>query len=76
MNRHSKLNIQHLMPFLGIGIAIALIIGILIVFSYLFLWGLLIGGLLWLIAVIKNAFFSAKPTSATKGRVIEHDNKK
>jgi hypothetical protein len=50
-------------------------------FSYVVIWGLMIGGVLWLVAVIKQFLFPntvAKPESMkkTKGRVIDHDDKK
>ncbi|MDR3442822.1 MAG: hypothetical protein P4L65_07370 [Legionella sp.] len=73
--------IESIVPFIIAGIAIALFIGLLFMFSYVVIWGLMIGGVLWLVAVIKQFLFPstvAKPESMkkTKGRVIEHDDKK
>lgn len=73
--------IESIVPFIIAGIAIALFIGLLFMFSYVVIWGLMIGGILWLVAVIKQFLFPgtvAKPESMkkTKGRVIEHDDKK
>lgn len=72
---------ESIVPFIIAGIAIALFIGILFMFSYVVIWGLMIGGILWLVAVIKEFLFPStvtKPESMkkTKGRVIEHDDKK
>jgi hypothetical protein len=77
-NKLSKI-FQPLVPFLIAGIAIALVIGLLIMFSYVIVWGLLIGGILWLLSVLKELIFSntTKSISAkkTQGRIIEHDDK-
>lgn len=72
---------ETLIPFIIAGIAIALFIGVLFMFSYVVIWGLLIGGVLWLISVIKELLFpsAANKSVATKkseGRIIEHDDKK
>ncbi len=62
-------------PFIILGISIALLIGLLILFSYVLLWGLLIGVILWVAAIIKNFFSPKQPSKKTKDRVIEHDDK-
>ena len=71
---------ETLAPFIIAGIAIALFIGILCVFSYVLIWGLMIGGALWLISVIKDIIFpkTTKPPVSKKnsGRIIEHDDSK
>lgn len=67
---------QKMTPYLIIGIVIAMLVGLLIMFSYLFLWGILIGAILWLVAVIKSYFFPSKPSSENDGRIIEHNDKK
>ncbi len=72
---------ENLVPFLIAGVAIALFFGLLFMFSYVLVWGLLIGGILWLITTIKQYLF---PSSSTKtevikksqGRIIEHDDEK
>ncbi len=68
---------ENLIPYLMLGIAIAIIIGLFIMFSYILLWGLLVGGVLWLISLVKSLFSPrrsrSKPAAKTKGRVIEHD---
>ncbi|WP_419419523.1 hypothetical protein ACNVED_13585 [Legionella sp. D16C41] len=68
--------LQTLIPFLIIGIAIAMLIGLLILFSYILVWGIFVGAILWLAAIIKNFLFPKKVTSNSDGRIIEHDDKK
>lgn len=70
-----ELLFQQLLPFVLLGIAIALTIGLIVVFSYVLLWGLFFGGLIWLAAVIKKYAFPPRPPVNTKGRVIEHNEK-
>jgi hypothetical protein len=72
---------ETLVPFIIAGIAIALFVGLLFMFSYVVIWGLIIGGTLWLISVIKELVFpsATKPATSIKknqGRIIEHDDKK
>lgn len=71
---------ETLVPFIIAGIAIALFVGLLFMFSYVVLWGLIIGGVLWLISVLKALIFPDKTTSVVikknQGRIIEHDDKK
>jgi hypothetical protein len=71
---------ETLIPFIIAGIAIALFVGLLFMFSYVVIWGLIIGGALWLISVVKELLFpgSKKTTiiKKTQGRIIEHDDKK
>ncbi len=63
-----------LVPFIIVGIGIALAIGLLIMFSYALMWGVLIGCIIWLIALIKQALFPSKnKASSQEGRIIEHD---
>lgn len=76
MNEKLQRLFENLIPFLMLGIAIALIIGLFIMFSYVLFWGLLIGGVLWIVSSIKIYFFpsrSNKTPVETKGRIIEHD---
>lgn len=72
---------DNIIPFIIAGIAIALFVGLLFMFSYVVVWGLIIGGVLWLVSVIKELLFpSTTAKSATikksRGRIIEHDDKK
>lgn len=67
--------LQQLIPFLILGISIALVIGLFIMFSYVLVWGLLIGGILWVIALVKSYLFPSNTSNETKGRIIEHNDK-
>lgn len=79
MNGKLERLLGNLIPFMIIGIAIALMIGLFIMFSYVLMWGLLIGGVLWVIYSIKNLLFpqekrSKTPVKTKKGRIIEHND--
>lgn len=64
-----------MVPFLVAGVAIALCIGLLFMFFSVAIWGLLIGGILWLAALAKQYFFPSTPASQDDGRIIEHDDR-
>ncbi len=68
--------LKQLPPFILIGVSIALAIGIFIVFSYVLLWGIVIGGILWgansLIQYFRNTNANSR-TPVKKGRIIDHD---
>jgi hypothetical protein len=76
MNDKLQQILESLIPFIVLGIAIALFIGLLFMFSYVVVWGLLIGGALWLITVVKEYVSPSEHSKKEKGRVIEHDDKK
>ncbi|MDP1602165.1 MAG: hypothetical protein Q8M03_02785 [Legionella sp.] len=76
MNNKFQQMLQTLIPFLLIGVALSLIVGLVIMFSYVLLWGILIGGVLWIISVIKNFLFPTKALTKTEGRIIEHNDRK
>ncbi|MDF1684678.1 MAG: hypothetical protein P1U36_08495 [Legionellaceae bacterium] len=76
--------LQQLPPFILVGISIALGVGIFIVFSYVLIWGILIGAILWGANLLINYLRSANiiptknqtktsSTSTSKGRIIDHD---
>jgi len=72
---------ENLVPFIIAGIAISLFLGLLFMFSYVIVWGLIIGGILWLVSTIKEYLFPSKSGNPEaikkgKGRIIEHDDKK
>lgn len=76
-----KKNLESLVPFVVIGVAIALCIGLLLMFFSIAMWGLIIGGVLWLAALAKQYFFPSKSpsvptTTKEEGRIIEHDDHK
>lgn len=69
--------LESLVPFIVVGVAIALCIGLLLMFFSVAIWGLVIGGVLWLAALAKQYFFPSQPPTAAKkeeGRIIEHDD--
>jgi hypothetical protein len=70
---------ENLVPFIIAGIALALFFGVLIMFSYIIIWGLIIGGVLWVFSLIKKLIFPSSlhsiPTKKDQGRIIEHDPK-
>ncbi|KTC72415.1 hypothetical protein Lbir_1190 [Legionella birminghamensis] len=72
MNEKFQQLFQTLIPFLLLGIAISLLVGLFIMFSYVLVWGILIGGTLWIFATIKRLLFPSKKVVKTSGRIIEH----
>lgn len=83
MYRSFKSFSQQIPPFMAAGISIALVIGIFIVFSYVLVWGLIIGGVLWgancLFQYFRGLSSTPEPTHKktyhkSKGRIIEHDD--
>lgn len=68
--------LENLVPFIVIGVGIALLIALLFMFFYVAIWGVVIGGILWLAALAKQYFFPSEPSQKDSGRVIEHDDKK
>lgn len=76
MNNKLQQLLQTLIPFIIIGIIIALFIGLLIMFSYALLWGLVIGGILWIVSLIKTILFPTVSKTSKNGRIIEHNNSK
>lgn len=66
-----------LLPYFLIGMAISATIGLLIILSSLILWGMLIGSVIWVISLIKNALFPSETSlQKAKGRIIEHNNRR
>lgn len=74
MNEKLEKIIENIIPFIVIGIGIAIFIGLLFMFFYVVIWGVLIGAVLWMAALAKQYFFPSK--AKTQGRIIEHDDKK
>ena len=70
--------LDSLVPFVVIGVAIALGISLLLMFFSIAIWGLIIGGVLWLFFLVKNYFFPSEGASdpSKKVRIIEHDDHK
>lgn len=76
MNDKMQKIVENLIPFVMIGVGIALFIGLLFMFFYVAIWGLVIGGVLWLATLAKQYLFPDKSATKAEGRVIEHDDKK
>jgi hypothetical protein len=76
MNDKLRKIFENLIPFILVGIAIALFIGLLLMFFYIAVWGLIIGGVLWLGTLAKQYLFPDKSFKKEKSRVIEHEDKK
>ena len=68
--------LNSLLPFVVAGIAIALCISLLFMFFSIAIWGLLIGGILWLAAMAKHYLFAKPSVRKEDGRIIEHDDPK
>jgi hypothetical protein len=70
---------QQLPPFILFGVSIALAVGVFVVFSYVLMWGLLIGAGLWginlLVQYCRTIMSQTQKTKTTRstGRVIDHD---
>lgn len=73
MNEKVKQMLGQLPTFIILGIAIALLIGLFVMLSYVVVWGLLLGGVIWLIVMLKNYLFPSSPDK-NDGRIIEHDD--
>jgi hypothetical protein len=77
MSNKFKQMLEQLPTFIILGIAIALIVGVFVMLSYVVVWGLLLGGIIWLVVVIKNYLFPVISSNKhEKGRIIEHDDDK
>ncbi len=72
MNTKIKELFEQLLPFIVLGVAIALIIGLFIMVSYVLIWGLVLGGIIWIGMVVKNFLFPSEAPEKKEGRVIEH----
>ena len=66
---------ETIVPFLVIGLLIAVTVAIAIMMFYVLLWGVAIGLIIYAAAWVKNKVCPAKqPPPETHGRVIEHDS--
>ena len=74
MNNKIQQIFEQLVPFVVLGVSIALIIGLFIMLSYVLFWGILFGTGIWVAVKIKNYLFPS-PLPKQKGRIIEHDRK-
>lgn len=74
MAEHRPRFIESLAPYLIIGVAIALLVGILIMLSYVLVWGLLVGVVLWGIVRIKLFLTQKSSSTIQSGRIIEYED--
>lgn len=65
--------LEKLTPYLIAGISIVLFIAMLIVLSYVLIWGLVIGLIMFAFVYIKQRFFPSKKPKPTTGRIIDQD---
>lgn len=68
--------IENIVPFIVVGVGIAIVIGLLFMFFYVAIWGVVIGAILYLVALAKQYFFPGESAKKEQGRIIEHDDKK
>ncbi len=70
---------QKIMPFLILGISLAVLVVAVIFIFYVVVWGLVIGLILFGVAWVKEKFFPQKASvnvaKESFGRTIEHDDK-
>lgn len=74
MNNKLQQLLEQLIPFILFGIAIALVIGLFIMISYVLVWGIMLGAIIWAGYAIKNYFFPPYSPEKKDGRIIEHDD--
>ena len=75
MNNKIKQVFEQLLPFIVLGMSIALVIGLFIMLSYVLVWGVILGAGLWIAVMIKNYLFPSYAPKKSEGRIIEHDDK-
>lgn len=73
--------LRQLPPFILVGVVLAFAIALFVVFSYVLLWGLLVGSLLWLVsAIFQYVTQTSQQKKTQNGRIIDieihHDKKK
>ena len=78
MKNTIKRLIDAILPFILLGVAVAIFIALFVFFSVILFWGLVIGTVIYLVSVIKNKFFPNKSrrqqSQQHAGRIIEHDD--
>lgn len=69
---------RKLLPFIGFGIVLVLLLVGVILLSYLLVYGALIGLVLFTVAWLRDKFFPSKKiaTRVKPGRTIDHDDLK
>ncbi len=69
--------LNRLLPFLLIGMVVVMLTFGMLLFAYLFLFGAIVGGILFIIAWLKQKLFPSKkitPFNKKSGRIIDTDD--
>lgn len=74
MNTKFRKLIEAGVPFLVLGISCVFLFALLIFFSYILIWGIILGALFGLASWIKQKFSNEPKLKNRKGRVIEHED--
>ena len=74
MNQKFRQFAEQFIPYIILGVSIALILAVMFVLINFFFWGILIGAACYAIAQVKNYFFPTAHSSSSKGRLIEYDD--
>ena len=67
--------LNRLIPFIFLGIMLVLLVAGIILFSYLLIFGALVGVVLFIVAWLKQAFFPSKQITKTKKTPRTFDHK-
>jgi hypothetical protein len=62
--------IEAILPYLIFGISIAVAVSLIVIFFYLFMWGLIIGLVLWGIMTLKEKFFPSTDKAHVSHKVL------
>jgi len=66
--------LEQFVPFVVLGIAITLAIGLFFILFHAIFWGIVLGGIIWLAMVIKQYLFPNNKSTKPDGRIIEHND--
>lgn len=62
--------IETIIPYLVFGISIAVVVSLIVLFFYLFMWGVIIGLVLWAIMAVKEKIFPSPKSQNTSHKVL------
>lgn len=68
--------LENFIPFVVIGIGIVVFFSLLLMFSYLLIWGFIIGGILWICSLLFQYLSPNQSNQKKNGRIIEHESRK
>lgn len=70
--------VEAFVPYLVAGFSIAIAAGLLLMIFNIFIWGIAIGAILWVVITIKNLIMEklghVKKTGKHQGIIIDHDD--